>query len=96
MAAEPTTHTAWPERYAMRREAVLALLERRPNLTVREVHDELSPDVPGGLTCSWPYHDLCRLQAQRKVEAVHVNARTVLWRARQPVAMPLGWEGDDG
>jgi len=96
MGAEPTMHATWAERYAMRREAVLALLERQPNLTVREIRDELGHDVPGGLTCSWPYHDLCRLQAERKAESIHLNARTVLWRARQALAMPLGWEGDDG
>ncbi len=47
-------------------------------------------------TIGWAYTDLRKLRAAAKAETIHVNARTVPWRARQPVAMPLGWEGDDG
>lgn len=89
-----STRATYHERIAMRREAVLAVVLRRPGVTTSEVRAELNAEPGIWFGYNAPCDDLRWLERRGKVQSIKVSRATILWHPPTPVE-PLLWEGDD-
>lgn len=90
-SSQTSGRASYAERIAMRREAVLATVRRRPGLTATQIGQDMGRCWQGYYGVI--YNDLVLLKRRRQVAQIKVSTRTMLWVPNYPE--PLLWEGED-